>query len=120
MAGSDIRSLGRSIKVIHEGDSFKTDPGFQRTHALLSGASMIVFLGFGYNDRNLERLFADITFQMDLKIFGSFFAFTDLERRRTSDKVHTLTNRLMGEGDYDQLTLKLNVVDYLRHKVRLD
>jgi hypothetical protein len=46
-----------SIRIIHEADP--TTPEWEEAHKLLWQASHVVFLGFGYNPTNIERLKLD-------------------------------------------------------------
>jgi hypothetical protein len=50
----DISVGARNIKIIHE--SIDNEPQFQQAHDLLINAKKICFLGFGYNETNLNRL----------------------------------------------------------------
>lgn len=56
MYNNDLLDEARQhIKIIHENTDGR-DEDFKRANTLLNNAKQIVFLGFGYNPINLERL----------------------------------------------------------------
>jgi hypothetical protein len=56
MYNNDLLDEARQhIKIIHENTDGR-DEDFKRANTLLNNAEQIVFLGFGYNPINLERL----------------------------------------------------------------
>jgi len=51
--GKTVRAAASGIKIIHEGETTET---FERAHELLRSATRICFIGFGYDETNLDRL----------------------------------------------------------------
>jgi hypothetical protein len=51
-----VETGARNIKIIHEDITDGRDKDFAQAKALLARAEKIVFMGFGYNARNIERL----------------------------------------------------------------
>ena len=65
---SDISALKKSasrIRIIHE--DIEKDPTFQKAHEILNKAEKIIFLGFGYNQTNLNRLKIKDCFGKDIQ-----------------------------------------------------
>lgn len=64
-----LKTSVENIKIIHEADPKPDDKDFNLARELLAGADQIVFMGFGYNPKNVERLgIADIA---DGKAYGT-------------------------------------------------
>jgi len=53
---SDIATAASYIKIIHENITDGRDKDFQRAKDLMKEAERILFLGFGYNKTNMDRL----------------------------------------------------------------
>lgn len=51
-----LRIAAENIKIIHEDITDGRDKEFAQAKALLSAAEKIVLMGFGYNERNIDRL----------------------------------------------------------------
>lgn len=54
--GLMVKRGGENIRIIHEFTDVKNDPSFQEAHKLLTTAKRMYFLGFGYDQVNLNRL----------------------------------------------------------------
>lgn len=91
---ADLPSLASQIQIIHQAD--ENTPQFKAARDLLSQAERICFLGFGFHEINLKRLFKGVTTLNDptqtpntktwnlfsgVKIFGHNFDFTESEKR---------------------------------------
>lgn len=61
------------IKIVHEKDNYKLDPEFIRAYDVLSCADVVVFLGFGYLPKNIERLHLDEHCKAFARFYGSAF-----------------------------------------------
>jgi hypothetical protein len=51
-----LKTSVKNIKIIHEADPKPDDKDFNLARDLLAQADQIVFMGFGYNSKNCERL----------------------------------------------------------------
>jgi hypothetical protein len=49
-----VEDAAQRIKILHEAEP--NTPEFEQAHHLLKGATEIIFLGFGFHQRNVERL----------------------------------------------------------------
>jgi len=107
-----IRSAASSIKIIHENGG--DDSEFRRASDLLTQASHIVFLGFGYHETNLDRLFSKEGKLNGPGIYGSFLGFTDLQRTTIQSRFSKeYKGNLQGAGEFDCL-------EFLRQQVVLE
>ncbi len=52
----EIRQATSGIKIIHESEADGEDDGIKKAKSYLSESNKVVFLGFGYAERNLARL----------------------------------------------------------------
>ncbi len=50
-----LQLAARGISIVHD-ESLEQNPVFTEAHQLLSNADYVIFLGFGYLDKNVERL----------------------------------------------------------------
>lgn len=85
-----IRAAADSIKIIHEGSVSEENTYFREARNILSLADEIYFLGFGYYQKNLERL--KISSLSNKNIVGSAYHFTRNEvdeiSGRSGNKIH--------------------------------
>ena len=105
----DIILASNKIKIIHEG--ILQDQEFTRALEALSAAKRIVFLGFGYNKVNVERLRPKEWRSLQDPVLGSAFGLTELEKTVARRYIEHRTE--FGEKDWD-------VLRYLREKVDLE
>jgi hypothetical protein len=70
----DIEIAASEIKIIHEADS--DSPEYIKAREILKNAKSILFLGFGYSPRNIERLKLDTQRK---NVWGTFKGFTRAE-----------------------------------------
>ena len=82
---SDIRIASKNIRIIHEYVDVDADPEFQKAHQLLSRAERLIFLGFGYDKTNLERLQVPNSW-VPCTIFGSCYKLSENERTNLNRK----------------------------------
>jgi len=104
-----LKSCAENIKIIHEG--IEGDPEFEKAHQLLSEAQIVCFLGFGYDQTNLERLDLENNL-INTVVYGSTHGFTSREAM-------TISNNIKASGNVDY-SGKLDVLDFLRHYCLLD
>lgn len=76
---TQIRLASENIRIIHEDMDIEKVSEFTRAHACTNEANRIVFLGFGYDKINLERLRMPES-QNRLAIHGSCYKLTRTER----------------------------------------
>ncbi|HUD48697.1 MAG TPA: SIR2 family protein [Candidatus Baltobacteraceae bacterium] len=89
----DLSRLARQITIIHEAQD--DTPEFESARSVLSQAERICFIGFGFHETNLRRLFKGVMTVRDptqtpnstpwsllsgVKIFGHNYEFTDSEK----------------------------------------
>ncbi len=55
LSGEDVRSVASGIRIVHDPVA-EGDPNFAKAHELISQASVVCLLGFGYHPTNIERL----------------------------------------------------------------
>ena len=67
-----------SIRIIHE--DISQDPVFEEARKLLSEASTICFLGFGYDETNLDRLRISALGASNPMVYGTAFQVPEGER----------------------------------------
>lgn len=97
-----LKAAADGIRIVHEvKDLAPFDAAFNR----LAEAERIVFLGFGYNSTNLERLKFDkvLSLGKDGKVFGTFYGMTDAE---ISNVRKVLFNNTIIAGHYVHDVLK--------------
>jgi hypothetical protein len=73
-----VRKAADGIQIIHE--DVAKNPNFQRAHELLGTAERVCFLGFGYDQTNLERL-SHYKSPSGQLVIGSAKGFTNRERQ---------------------------------------
>ena len=107
---SIIHMAATNIRIIHEADE-KMEDGFDQAHDLLNTAHTIYFLGFGYNQINLDRLrIADLD-KTDKKIMGTAKGVSTPVKGEISAR----TNDVI---DQHQL-LDLSIVEFFTNRVIL-
>jgi hypothetical protein len=97
------------IKIIHE--DLAGDLEFNKAKAELAIAERIVFLGFGYNRINVQRLHPEKWRSVEEPILGSAFGLTRLEKIIAARQIGKQSS--FGEADWD-------VLRFLREKVDLE
>jgi hypothetical protein len=97
------------IKIIHE--DLAGDLEFRRAMAALTYAQRVVFLGFGYNRINLQRLRPEKWRSVQEPVLGSAFGLTRLEKIIAARQIGKQSS--FGEADWD-------VLRFLREKVDLE
>ena len=102
-----IWKLKDHIKIIDKNDSIDDDPEFKKAYKLLEKAEMIYFLGFGYNDINIERLRIN-NLPQGKTLRGTLFNSTDSEKTIIK-KRFTYSNSI---SLYDQ-----DVYSFLRNQI---
>lgn len=96
-----------SIRVIHEGGY--DDPALRKARDVINAAEVVVFLGFGYHEPNVERL--QIDFSRDRVYWGTACGLREAEcnsiqRRLFGKRLH------MGHRSWE-------ILQFLREKVEL-
>ena len=104
---SDISNLGDAavavapaIKIVHEGSM--GDAEFIQARALLARSEMIIFLGFGYLPKNVERL-GIASLSTNIGLTGSSFGLLEGERETVTKLLGPHSN--LGRPDLDVLKL---------------
>lgn len=97
----------QGIEIIHESGEDK--PQFQIAHKLINAAERICFLGFGYDQTNLERLNL-FGFNGTKSMMGSAYGFTPKECAHIKKRF----------GGWIELDCEHQVLAYLRHNTPLD
>jgi hypothetical protein len=97
------------IKIIHE--DLGADFEFGRAIAALAHAQRIVFLGFGYNKINVQRLHPEKWKNVEEPVLGSAFGLTRLETIVAARQIGKKSS--FGEADW-------NVLRFLKEKVDLE
>jgi hypothetical protein len=84
---SDIKDAAQGIKIISEIADVETN--FAPVVSPLLDAKRIIFLGFGYNSVNLDRLFFKFKHSESQypTIFGTCLGLTELEQRKVYDDI---------------------------------
>jgi len=104
-----------SIRIIHES---KESEELSRARQLLEGVEKIIFLGFGFHQENLYRLFHDVEFYNHVKVRGSFYGLTDLEIKGVARRFEELSKKQIhveGNRDRDERVLR-----FLRERVEFN
>ena len=81
-----VQKSSKDIKIIHENVDF--DSEFSRAHEFLNEAKKIIFIGFGYNYQNMERL--KVPFDSCERVQGSCMGFTNLEVKTKEKEFPTI------------------------------
>jgi hypothetical protein len=84
LKGNWVTEAAKRIKIVHEADP--NTPEFEQAHHLLQGATEIIFLGFGFHPRNVERL--------KLPEARKFYAYANSKESRV-----LACRKGMGDGD---------------------
>lgn len=99
-----------SIKIIYEKDDIEKDETLVRARQLLGTATTLVFLGFGFDDVNLQRLQLE-NVPRNARVFFTAFHLTDKEIGRRLSKLQRYlkpsTTMVIKEGKTDWKSLKL-------------
>ena len=110
-----VQKMARKIKILHEAD--KADDEFKLAHQALREARRVYFIGFGYGQKNLERLFPPEVVQALVKHGvnpdGTSYEFDPVDRSR----VHQHLQR--GEFITDKHQLQKTVA-FLKERGTLD
>ena len=93
-----------SIRIVHEAVEL------QPAHQLLSQAEQVIFLGFGYGEKNIERLQLDQHVLQSVPIRGSAKGMTDIEKRNAESAIGR-------QVSFDNNNF--GALDYLRHHIDL-
>ena len=96
-----------SIKIIHESSKNKE---FQQAREAIAEAVRVVFLGFGYHETNLTRLFGGVKAPAYLQ--GSCFGMSTLQK----ENVATILSRL-GHNPFDAGHGSHSTLQFLRERV---
>ena len=105
--GAEAHAAAEGIKVVHE--DVATSPEFNAARLLVQSAERIVFLGFGFLEKNVERLQVERR-RSGYQTFGSAYGFTDIEKGYIRERFGN--SILLGAPDH-------GCVEFLRHNVRL-
>jgi hypothetical protein len=73
---NQVSQASDHINIIHE--DISNNKEFNQAHKILSEAKRIIFLGFGYNEVNLERLQIDFG-KIDIELLGTCKGFSEQE-----------------------------------------
>ena len=79
----DLQTCVNRIRIVHE------DCDYENIHMTIKKAEKVLFLGFGFGDKNLERLFADRDTWNGKFIYGTTLGLTENKLRRLKDKFKT-------------------------------
>jgi hypothetical protein len=93
-------AVAPSIKIVHEGSM--GDAEFVQARALLARSEMIIFLGFGYLPKNLERL-GIANLSTNIGLTGSSFGLLEGERETVTKLLGPHSS--LGRPDLDVLKL---------------
>ena len=77
-----LRQAAESIRIVS--DRLDDSPDFRTARETLAGAKEIIFLGFGYNERTLAALLADVDVGKT-QFFGTAVRLSDESKRTVSD-----------------------------------
>lgn len=80
---NSFREAAELVKIISE--NISPDTEFKQAHELIGKAEKIYILGFGYNDKNLERLNLN-QYKKGREIVGSSLGLGDAERKEITTK----------------------------------
>lgn len=109
---SDVQLASKSIRIIHEEVDLDKDPEFRRAYTEIDKAKRIVLLGFGYDDKNLERLRLPVSKgKGQCRFFGSCYKLTQNERTNLNAKFFN-NNAIFGDS-------RLDALNFLREAVSL-
>ena len=104
----DYKRNSHSIRIIHE--NIDNDHVFMESHKILQNTSQIIFLGFGYNQVNINRLKLN---QSTAKIYGTCKGFTRneiIEILERNSKIHPLV--------LDPSDVGFDCQEYIREKIK--
>ena len=96
----DINTAARGIQILSEGKSDK----FSETYRLMGEAELVYFLGFGYNETNMERL--------NLTALGSEY---NDPHRYMGGSCYDLTEAEKEDFQFRYAGLKLGDIDHTAH-----
>ena len=108
LTSAAMRRAMSSIKIVHE--PIDDDPQFVQARKVLGKAKKVIFLGFGFLPKNIERLRLDVI-PKNVAIDSSAYAMTDIQKKKNE----RLTGRMVRFGESGH-----KVLDFLRHQISLD
>ncbi len=85
LSSNKIHRASGQIKIVHE--NIEENPEFGMAHKALQKAKRIYFLGFGFDDKNLERLLPDSIRHIgkSSKVRGTAWELDTMTKRRAKD-----------------------------------
>jgi hypothetical protein len=89
------------IKIIHE--SIENEPQFAEAHRLIRNAERVCFLGFGYDQKNVERLLEPPGLLNGKEVFCSAFKLKPAEVGKAKDALGRDVQIEWGSDDEDCL-----------------
>ncbi len=82
----DLEKAASGIRIIHENKDLRDDPKFAKAHSLISDATYVYFLGFGYDETNLKRLNISCDSKDRPKLYhGTAYGLKGAERSRVEN-----------------------------------
>lgn len=96
----------RNIKIIHE--SIGHEPQFVEAQRLIKDAEVVCFLGFGFDEKNIERLLKPSGILNGKKVFCSAFKLPPARVERAKDVLGRNAQIKWGSDDEDCLTFLQN------------
>jgi len=67
-----LEKVGKGIKIIHEHSEITKDKEFATARTLIPKSTILLFLGFGYNEVNVKRLFEGLN-KYPTRVYGTGF-----------------------------------------------
>lgn len=97
----ELAIAAENIKIIHEDIADGRDKEFERAKTLMKAATRILFMGFGYNSTNMERLgLHDLKERKNTgacQIFGTCIAMGEYEKSAAHAASHNVIDLLPGD-----------------------
>lgn len=99
MTPTSIEAAADGIRVVHE--AAEDDATFQQARSIVTAATRIYFVGFGFHPTNVARIRPPLGFASHHEIYASGYGFTPEERRRAESLLGHRAS--FGEPHFDSL-----------------
>ena len=120
-AAAILVKMAEDIKIIHEANHDTEE--FKLAHTAISKAKRIYFIGFGYGDTNLNRLFPpnvlEAVGKKSADINGSCMGFPPAEYPRVKRHFQSKLGRCLRHLDDDPEARKRDALEFLKHDAPL-
>ena len=109
VSSQEIKIAMNGIGVVSEDKD--NNPAYLRAHEVLKSAKNVIFLGFGYHPKNVERLQLDKNLSTEARVLGTIIGMTKDEVRYNVAHLFTNIKNFSAVDEYK------TVLEYLRNNL---